>query len=146
MQTERNYHKSTEKCSNHEILLEQLKNYQGGKNCTQRRWHGPTTWKDMLHFALRDIANWPTERQSSFSKSQVLAWMTIISRNRNSQSVGELSKACSQIVLKCLYLARIGRLDILWSVNKLARSGTKLTGTRDNRSPRLISYVHHTSE
>ena len=39
-----------------------------------------------------------------------------------------LSKVCSQIVLKCLYLARIGRLDILWSVNKLAdpsQSGPK---------------------
>ena len=31
-------------------------------------------------------------------------------------SVGELSHACSQIVLKCLYLARIGRHDILWSI------------------------------
>ena len=32
-------------------------------------------------------------------------------------SVGELSKVCSQIVLKCVYLARVGRADILWSVN-----------------------------
>ena len=31
------------------------------------------------------------------------------------KSVGELSQVCSQIVLKCLYLARIGRPDILWS-------------------------------
>ena len=30
------------------------------------------------------------------------------------KSVGELSQVCSQIVLKCLYLARIGRPDILW--------------------------------
>ena len=29
-------------------------------------------------------------------------------------SVGELSHVCSQIVLKCLYLARIGRPDILY--------------------------------
>ena len=29
------------------------------------------------------------------------------------KSVGELSQVCSQIVLKCLYLARIGRPDIL---------------------------------
>ena len=29
------------------------------------------------------------------------------------KSVGELSKVCSQIVPKCLYLARIGRPDIL---------------------------------
>ena len=42
-------------------------------------------------------------------------------------SVGELSTVCSQIVLKCLYLARIGRPDILWSVNKLARAVTKWT-------------------
>ena len=41
------------------------------------------------------------------------------------KSVGELSKVCSQIVLKCLYLACIGRPEILWSVNKLARSITK---------------------
>ena len=40
-------------------------------------------------------------------------------------SVVELSQVCSQHVLKCLYLARIGRLDILWSVNKRARSITK---------------------
>ena len=33
-------------------------------------------------------------------------------------SVGELSKVCSRIVLKCLFLARIGRPDILWSVNE----------------------------
>ena len=33
------------------------------------------------------------------------------------KSVGELSKVCCQMVLKCLYLERIGRPDILWSVN-----------------------------
>ena len=40
------------------------------------------------------------------------------------KSAGELSKVCSQIVLKCLHLARIGTPDILWSVKKLARSIT----------------------
>ena len=53
---------------------------------------------------------------------------------------------CSQIVLKCLYLTRIGRLDILWSVNKLARSITKWFKTCDKRLSRLISYIHHTCE
>ena len=61
-------------------------------------------------------------------------------------SVGELSRVCSPIVMKCLYLARIGRLDILWSVNKLARSTTKWTKACDKRLNRLISYIHHTSE
>ena len=61
-------------------------------------------------------------------------------------SVGNLSKICSQIVLKCLYLARIGRPDILWSVNKLARSITKWTKACDKSLNRLISYIHHTCE
>ena len=60
------------------------------------------------------------------------------------KSVGELSHVCSQIVLKCLYLARIGRPDILWSVNKLARSITKWTKACDKRLNRSISHIHHT--
>ena len=62
------------------------------------------------------------------------------------KSVGQLSQVCSQFVLKCLYLARIGRPDILWSVNKLARSITKWTKACDKRLSRLISYIHHTCE
>ena len=62
------------------------------------------------------------------------------------ESVGELSKVCSQIVLKSLYLARCGRPDILWSVMKLARSVTKWTKACDKRLNRLISYIHHTSD
>ena len=62
------------------------------------------------------------------------------------KSVGELSQVCSQIVLKCQNLARIGRLDILWSVNKLARSITKWTKACGKRLNQLISYIHHTCE
>ena len=58
----------------------------------------------------------------------------------------EMSQVCAQIVLKCLYLARIGRPDISWSVNKLARSITKWTKVCDKRQNRLISYIHHTCE
>ena len=47
-------------------------------------------------------------------------------KEEESGSVGELTKVCSQIVLECLYLAHIGRPDILWSENKLARAVTKL--------------------
>ena len=62
------------------------------------------------------------------------------------KSVGELSQVCSHIVLKCLYLARIGKPDILWSVNILARSITKWTKACDKRLPLLISYIHHTCD
>ena len=58
----------------------------------------------------------------------------------------QLTKVCSQMVLKCLYLARIGRPDILWSVNKLARSITNWTKACGKRLSRLISYIHHTCE
>ena len=49
------------------------------------------------------------------------------------ESVGDLSTVCSQIVLKFLYLARIEKPDILWSVNKLARSITRWTKACDKR-------------
>ena len=62
------------------------------------------------------------------------------------KSVGELSQVCSQIVLKCFFLARIGRPDILWSVNKLAGTITKWTKACDKRLNKLISYIHHTCE
>ena len=62
------------------------------------------------------------------------------------ESVRELSEVCSHIVLKCLHMARIGRPDILWSVNKLARSVTKWTQACDRRSARSISYIHHTND
>ena len=61
-------------------------------------------------------------------------------------SFGELSKACSHIVMRCLYLARIGRLLFLWSVNKLVRTITKWTSACDERLSRLISYIHHTCD
>ena len=62
------------------------------------------------------------------------------------KSVGELSHVCSQTFLNTLYLTRIGRLDILWSVNKFARSITKWTKACDKRLNRLISNIHHTCE
>ena len=57
-----------------------------------------------------------------------------------------MTKVCSQIVLICLYLARIGRPDILWLVNKLARAVTKWTRACDKRLACLISHIHHTCE
>ena len=67
-------------------------------------------------------------------------------KEEDMKSVGELSQVCSQIVLECWKLARIGRHDILWSVNKLARSITKWTKACYKRLTRLISYIHHTCE
>ena len=112
---------SIRRCLNHVFLLEQQKNYPDGKNVTHKPQRGPTTWKDMLKHALRDTANWRTRKWSNFTKFRILVWMTTNSSKEELGSVGELSEVCSQIVLTCLYLARIRRPDILWSVNKLAK-------------------------
>ena len=75
----------------------------------------------------------------------VFAWMITI-KKEELESVGELSEVCSQIILKCLHLARIDRPDILWSVSKFARSVTKWTQACDRRLARLISSIHHSSD
>ena len=61
-------------------------------------------------------------------------------------NTSKLSQVCSQVVLTCMYLARIGRPDILWSVNKLARSVTNWTQSCDKRLARSISCIHHISD
>ena len=127
------------------ISVGATENYQGEKNLTQRRSRGPSTWKDMLKNALRYVVSWrmkdravvqslnPCLDDHHFKKEEL-------------ETVGELSDVCSQKVLKCLYLARIGRPDILWSANKLARAGTKWTRACDRRLARSIAYIHHAND
>ena len=78
----------------------------------------------MLQNALNDTVNKRIRKWSSFTKVSHPCLDDHQFKQEELESVGELSEVCSQIVLKCLYLARIGRPDILWSVNKLARSVT----------------------
>ena len=55
-----------------------------------------------------------------------------------------MSDSAANIVRKVLYLARIGRLDLLWTVNVLARAVTKWTQACDKRLERLIGYLYRT--
>ena len=100
--------------------------------------HGLLTWKVMQRNAWNDMANLRIKQLSNCTKSQRHAWMILNSEEENG-SVGELLTVCSQNILKCLYLARIGRPDISWSVSKLARAVTKLTETCDKLFARLIA-------
>ena len=93
-----------------------------------------------------DIVSWRTKRLNNSTKYQQLYNDDHHFKEDELKSVGELSEVCSLIVLKGLYLTRIGRPDVLWSVNKLARSITKWTKACDKRLSRFISYIHHTSE
>ena len=134
------------RCLNHVFLLEQRKNYRGVK-----KPHTKTViWScDMEGHARRkcferycELANEKTQ----LYKVSILCLDYHQFKQEELESVGEVSEVCSQIVLKCLYLARIGRPDILWSVNKLARSVTKWTQACDRRLARLISYTHYTND
>ena len=132
----------TEPCSNREFPREKQKNYHSLKIIVFL--HGLMIWLVMQSNVWNDIVSWQTNdattRRSIYSMHR---WPPL---KEEMKSVGDLSNTCSQIVLKCLYLARIGRPDILWSVNKLARSITKWTKACDKRLNRLISYVHHSCE
>ena len=103
-------------------------------------WYGRSC-KEM-NGAILWVINDSTTLQSIYSLHR---WPPLW-RRRNGICKRELSQVCSQIVLESLYLARIGRPDILWSVNKLARSITKWTKAFDKRLNRLISYIHQTCE
>ena len=102
----------------------------------------------MQRSVWNDIVSWQTRRLSNLYKVSNSCFDNhhFKEEEEEMKSVRELSQVCSQIVLRCLYLARIGRHDILWSVNKLARSTTKCTKPCDKRLSRLISYIHHTCE
>ena len=76
-------------------------------------------------------------------KLQLHALTTINLKKKKLDLLKNCQKCAHKIVLKYPYLARIGRLDILWSVNKLARAVTKWTKAFDKRLSRLISYIHH---
>ena len=130
---------------NPEFPHEILKNYHARKIWVFLR--GPMTWRVISRNVWNDIvilANKTT--QQLYYKVSTPCIDDRHFKEEELKSVGELSQVCSQIVLKCLYLARIGRPDILWSVNKLARSITTWTKACDKRLCRLISYIHHTCE
>ena len=88
--------------------------------------------------------NWQRKRQQLYKVSTPCLDDDTF-KKEELEKVGQLSDVCSQIVLKCFYLARLGGPDILWSVNKVARAVTQWTRACHRRSARLISYTHHTS-
>ena len=133
----------TEPCLNPQFPQEQRKNYHARKISVLLR--GPMTWKVMPRNVWKDIVSWRTKRLNNFTKYQLHALTTIISK-KNWNPWENCQTVCSQIGIKFFYLARFGRPDILWSVNNLARSITKWTKACDKRLSRLISYIHHTSE
>ena len=106
----------TEVCSNLGFLLELWKNYQKLElqgNLTRTLFlHGPMILKVMKRSAWKDIANWRTQQLNNFSKVATPCPDDHQFKEEELGSVGEVSQVWSQIVLTCLYLARIGRPDL----------------------------------
>ena len=100
----------------------------------------------MFTNALKDISNWRTKKTQQLCKVSSPSLDDHQFKKRELESVREFLQECSKIVLKCLYVARIGKPDILRSDNKLARAVAKWTQACDRRLARLILYIHHTSD
>ena len=62
------------------------------------------------------------------------------------QNQGKLEPHASKIVLKCLYGARVNRMDLYWTVNTLARNVSKWTVADDKRLHKLMCYIKHTKD
>ena len=134
----------TEPCLNQEFPQEELKKLPCSENLSFSSWS-----YDMEGHARKCVERYCELASRTTQQLYKVSTPCIDDHHFKEEElkfVGELSKVCSQIVLKCLNLARIGRPDILWSVHKLARSITKWTQECDKRLSRLISYIHHTCD
>ena len=107
-------------------------------------FRGPVTWK----VTWKDIANWRIQRLDRlYEVATPCMDLTTNVKEEEIGSLGELSTVCSQIVVKCLYLARIGSPDVLWSVKQTCPCGHRIDKKLvTKRLARLVSYIHHTCE
>ena len=120
----------TKRCLKHVFLLEQLKKLSG--------WEMPHAKAAAWSCDMEGHARKCVERYCPLANKKVEQLYKVSSpclddhqfKQEEVEPVGELSQVCSQIVLNCSYLARIGRTDILWSVKRLAREVTKGTHGR----------------
>ena len=78
-------------CSNHEFLLEQLKNCQGGRNLTQKLSRGHTAWKDMRKSALSEYCDLANKSEAVLHKASTPC-LDGHNFKKEVESVGELSK------------------------------------------------------
>ena len=122
----------------HNFPQKQRKDHQAWKHGRFPR--GPTIWKVMQKKCVEHYCEVANKNNLAIVQSiHSLSWGEL-------KSVGELSDVFSQIVLKCRCLARIGRPEISWSVNKFACAITMWTRASDKRLARFISHFHFTSE
>ena len=126
-----------EQCSNHEFLLEHL------KNCMSEKPHAIiVAWSyDMEGDARKcverccELAN---EKIEQLDKVSTTCLTTIISRKRN---LNHLENCQKYVLTKCLKMLVTGT-----NTNNLAQAVTKWTRASNRRFARLIFYIHHTND
>ena len=88
---------------------------------------------------------WVGEQNDSTTLQSInsMHWWPSFQRRRNEIRGRVVKKICSQNVLNFLYLARIGRPDILWSVKKSCTINYSkwTTGMWQTTESRFISYI-----
>ena len=98
-------------------------------------------WRVMPRNVWNNIVSWRTKRLSKYTKSQLSAMTTI---NVKKKKKWDPLENCQKYALKLFWNAYTCHVlednNILWSVNKLARSITKWTKACDKRLCRLISF------
>ena len=75
--------------------------------------HGPMLWKVMQKRRVGRYCELADKTAQQLHKVATPCLDDHQHKEEGNGSVGDLSTVCSQIVLKCLYLARIGRPDTL---------------------------------
>ena len=86
--------------------------------------HGLMTWKAMPRKCVERYCELANKTTQQLYKVSLPCIDDHHFKEEELKFRGRMVKSCSQIVLKCFFLARIGRTEILLSVNKLARSIT----------------------
>ena len=104
--------------SNQSFHLVRSKSYLAGRHLTQRLPPSAAIWKDMR----RNV--WERTLKQLY-RLHTLRRRPPVQKRRLVGNSGAIQKVCSHTVLKCPYLARIGRPDIAWSLRCLARGITE---------------------
>ena len=78
-------------------------------------------WRDKVYNGSTKFVSWPSKMWQQHAS-------TIIKRIQKTD--GEFAPVCAQLVLKCFYVARIWRTDILWTVSASARTAATFNKAR----------------
>ena len=106
---------------------EKLPTRASGKPDAETYLLGPHDMEGHAKKCVERYCELANKQLHSYTKLQLHALMIISSKNNKWGLLDNCLKFAHTLFWNDLYLARVGRPDILWSVNKLARAVTKWT-------------------